>query len=361
MSAARRPGGGWFTQSYDKLLLAVVLTLLLFSGIFLLIRTDQAKRADGGSVADLSGTGKRSAAPVDLAPITNLMVSVVQPLQVSSQSRRLMVGELRVASITNGAPIAYDAKIDPFFNVPQPAIDDDPDSDGDGLTDKQELLAGLDPMDASDATSDLDGDGYSNSEELSAGTSLKDKEDYPPPVAKLRLVRTVVNPFKFRFLGVSKLPDGDRFQLNLRSLERTYFARLGDTIEGYKVESYEEKTPDGPVLSLQKGTTTIRLVQGRVINQEARMADLILLLDGSRYRRQIGDELKLKDLLYKVVDIKADRVVLRDERDGKESTVSVLSLEERNRLQSENAAPAAPASPESPAVDAAAVTEALFK
>ncbi len=38
-----------------------------------------------------------------------------------AQQRRMMVGELRVASIPDGAPIAYNATKDPFTGAPSPA------------------------------------------------------------------------------------------------------------------------------------------------------------------------------------------------------------------------------------------------
>lgn len=337
MSASPRPGSSWLGQNYDKLALALVLCLLLASAGLLLSKTTQAQQS---SIADPSlqaGWKGRSVDPLDIAPMTNLMALLSQPFQVGPQQRRMLVGELRVASIPDGAPIAYNATKDPFSGAVQPSVDFDPDSDGDGITDKIEIAAGLNPNDPSDANADLDADGYTNAEELQMKTDMKDAKIYPEPVAKLRLVRTVVNPFRFRFLSVSKLPDGDRFQLNLRSLERTYFARMGDEIEGFKVIQYDEKGPEGPVLTLQQGATLIRLIQGRVINQEARSAELIILLDGTKFRRQVGDDLKLKDLLYKVVDIKPERVVLRDERDGRESTVAPWSEEERNRLHNEQA------------------------
>lgn len=348
MTAAPRPGASWLAQSYDKLALAVVLALLLISAFILLAWTTQAQRSSVADAGMQPGWTGKSAATVDTGPLSNMMTLVTQPFQIGNANRRMMVGELRVASIPDGAPIAYNATQDPFSGAAQPAVDYDPDSDGDGLTDKVELASGLNPGDPADAAADADGDGYTNAEELQMGTALKDAAVYPPPVAKLRLVRTVVNPFRFRFLGVSKLPDGDRYQLNLRSLERTYFARMGDEVEGCKVIQYEEKSPDGPAITLQQGETIIRLIQGRVINQEARSADLVFLLDGTRFRRQMGDELKLKDLLYKVVDIKADRVVLRDEREGKESVVSPLTQDERNRLQAEMMPPAATPAPAEP-------------
>lgn len=331
--AARRPGGSWISQSYDKLALVVVLAVLLVSAILLVTRIGGNRRAfDQGTWAQAASAGQR-ATPIDTSAITAAVEQVRAPFQVAAQNRRMMVGELRVASIPDGAPIPYGATANPFTGQPQPSVDDDPDSDGDGISDKLEMVAGLNPGDPSDALGDLDADGYNNLEEIQSGTDLRLASDFPPPVAKLRLFRTLVNPFKLRFLGISRLPDGDRFQLNLRTLERTYFPRMGEEVEGYKLTSYDEKAPEGPTLTMQQGGATIRLVQGRVINQEARMALLVFLLDGTRMRTQMGETFKLKDLSYKVVDIKEDRVVIRDEQEGKETTVNLLSDEERRRLQ----------------------------
>lgn len=348
-AAARRPGGSWVSQSYDKLALVVVLTALLASAILLVLRIGGYRRGfDVRASAQAGDAGKR-ASPIDIALFTDVVHAVSRPYQVPPQGRRMFVGEVRVASIPDGAPIPFGAATDPFTGQPQPAIDFDPDSDGDGISDKLELTHGLNPNDPADATQDQDGDGYSNIEEVQSGTDLRDAEKFPPPAAKLRLVRTVVNPFKLRFLGISRLPDGDRYQLNLRTLERTYFPRMGDEVEGHTLLAYEEKAPDGPTLVLKQGETVIRLIQGRVINQEARSALMIFLIDGSRLRLQLGDEFKLKDRAYKVIDIKVDRVLIRDEQEGKDTTVGLLSDEDRARLQGGGGlAPTAPPASASP-------------
>ncbi len=331
--SASRPGGSWLQQNYDKLALVLSLALLLLSAVFLVLRTGGEQKAFNERMGREAGQSGLAAIPVDTTGVSNLLAVLADPYQVSPAERRLLVGELRVASIPDGAPIPFNATTDPFSGKPQPAVDFDPDSDEDGIPDKAETQWGLNPSDPSDARGDQDQDGYSNLEEYMAGSDPRDSASFPPPAAKLRLVRTVVNPFRFRFLGISRLPDGDRYQLNLRTLERTYFARAGEEIEGFKIVSYEEKTPEGPTLVLQQGAQVIRLIQGRVINQEARTAHLVFLVDATRYRLQLNDEFRIKDRTYKVVDIREDRIVIRDQQDGKLATVGPLTPEDRARLQ----------------------------
>jgi hypothetical protein len=326
--SAQRPGGSWLHQNYDKLALVLALVALLASAAILVIRVGTQRRLFDERLGREAGVVGRPAQPLDLTTVTQALARIEAPFQAQAEGRRFLVGDLRVASIPDGAPIPFAATRDPFSGKEQPPVDYDPDSDGDGIPDKFETKWGLNPFDPTDANSDLDGDGYSNVEEHQAGTDPVDRESFPPPSAKLRLVRTVTDPFRFIFVGIS----GERFQLNTRAGDRTYFVALGDDVEGFNVASYDAAAPGGPTLVLKRGAQTFKLVRGRTITDESRTAFLVFLLDGSRYRVRLNDTITLKDIRYKVVDIREDRIVIRDTTNDKVSTVVLISPEERSRL-----------------------------
>ena len=64
----------------------------------------------------------------------------------------------------------------------------DIDSDNDNISDKDEQLNGLDPLNATDAEADNDGDGYTNAEEIAQGTDIEDANSKPTPVSETRTV-----------------------------------------------------------------------------------------------------------------------------------------------------------------------------
>ena len=334
MSAAR-PGGGLLNQIYDKLALVIVLVLLLGSTVFLILQiTENRRLLQEGSWDKLAGPVK-NVAPVDTSSYEKSIESIKHPFQVSAQGNRTFGGEQRVSCVECGKPIAYNAIECPFCKAAQPEIKtSSTDSDGDGIPDDFEKQAGMNAADPSDGSLDLDHDGFLNVEEFQSHTDLKDPQSFPSPVAKLRLAKTAVVPFKLRFVGVSVLSDGPRYQLNLRSLERTYFTKLGEEVEGYKVVSYDEKAPDGATLTLSHGDKVYPLVKDQVFTvSDARVAQVVSLIDGAVYKVQVGQAVKVKDREYKVIDIQDNHLVIRDEQAGKDTTIGLLSEEEKLRWQ----------------------------
>ncbi|HBA84961.1 MAG TPA: hypothetical protein DCZ95_12775 [Verrucomicrobia bacterium] len=327
-------------QNYEKLILVVVLVLLMGSALFLLLQIGQGQKSlDEAQWEQPQGTLK-SVPPLDTKVYAGLQASLDHPFQSSQTVSRLMVSELRVSCISCGKPIPYSAAKCSFCAAAQPIMinTQDIDSDGDGMSDVFEKSKGLNAMSHEDAALDADGDGFTNFEEFLAGTDLNSATSSPPPTAKLRLIRVVSNPFKLRFQGVQKLADGNRYQLNLRTLERTFFARLGDQIEGFEVVEYVPETTEGPTLILRQGTTTIRLVKGRAITQHEMVADMALLIDRSRLRQKLGDVFQVKDVDYKVIDILRDRVLIRNVTTGKNTSVGLLSEGELELLRGSGSA-----------------------
>lgn len=359
MSAARAPGGGgWFGQNFDKLAIVVALLILIGSSVFLVVSVTKYRTDLKNAPWEKSAGTPSAAEKMDMGSYEKSLASLAKPFQVVSARQRMLTGDLRVSCVNDGKPIPYDATVCPYCRAPQPEIRDPEkfDGDGDGLPDAYETKVGLNPVDPSDAVLDSDLDQFTNLEEYSTGTDPMDPKIYPSPIAKVRLVRTFVRPFKLRFLGVSSLgADTEVYQLNLRSLERTYFAKMNDEVEGYVVTAYDANAPEGPTITLKQGDQSMPLVKGKVINQDARSAQMVSLLDKTLYRVQIGDEIMVKEHKYNVVDIKDDRVLIRDEVSGESATVGLLSAEEKSRLQGgdqtgaaspdasmQDAAPAAP-------------------
>ncbi|MBN1269255.1 MAG: hypothetical protein JXB04_06695 [Kiritimatiellae bacterium] len=335
MSAAPRQQAGWLAQNYEKLILVVLLVALLLSALYLVIAIGRVRQ--GVARQDwVRPTGEqRMVQPADTNALAGELASLKAPFQTAAQTEQMMVSPLRVACVSCSKPVDYHAASCPFCGAKQPEIRDPDkvDSDGDGLPDKFELAQGLDPFNPADAVADKDQDGFTNLEEYLAGTSPSDQGDCPSPMAKLRVARVVTHPFKLRFQGVQKMPDGEvRYLLNLRSLEQSYFVKIGDEVEGFTVVEYRENITQGPYgpidkseLILQKGSETIRLVKNELRTEYERAATLIFLIDAERYQVRIGDTFKLKGREYKVIDIGQDRVRIRDVETGKDATIGRIS------------------------------------
>ena len=372
MSETSRVKSSWLNQNYDKLILVVVLVVLLASALFLVFSIGKDRRALAEATWEQLGSEVKKAQPIDMASYQLIKTQIDQPFQATQTVSRMMVSELRVTcvNVECGKPIPYSASECPFCNTKQPVIvrPEEMDSDADGLTDQVEQKLGLNPLDPDDATADTDSDGFSNIEEYQAGTSLTDPASFPSPSAKLRLGRVATTPFMFLFKGISQIsqtPGGERYQLNLRSLERTFFVGMGEEVEGFKVIKYEPATNDiPPVITLQQAEKTIRLVMGKTLTQEEMVAILVFMIDSSRYRVRVGDVFKIREQEYKVIDIKRNEVLIRDLTFNKDMTVAPLTETEKDvlreresmRLRSESMPPSGPVVQEAPPVNGVLTT-----
>lgn len=336
MTATPRGRSNWFLQNYEKIILIFVLTGLLGSALFLILEISATKQELTEARWEKPQLPPKMVAPVDLATSEQALAAIHKPIQAGSHSNRLMVSELRVSCIECQKPIPFSATVCPFCQAKQPEQQkpDEVDNDGDGIPDEFERAHGLNPQDHDDAYRDMDSDGFSNLEEFQSKTDINNAAEYPSPAAKLRIVNIGTNPFKLRFQGEAHMPDGSmRYQLNLRSLERTYFVSVGQSAEGFEVMEYTTNAPGGATIVLKKGDTVIRLTKGKVVDQFEKIADLVFLIDGSRYRVKIDDTLTIRERDYKVIDIKGNGVLIRDVKTSKDTMVGPRSESEKSMLQ----------------------------
>jgi len=265
---------------------------------------------------------------------------------------RTMVSELRVSCVKCGRPISYNALDCPFCLAEQPPIVDIEtlDTDGDGIPDKVELDWGLNPQDSADAAQDIDGDGFTNLEEFRAGTDPRDPESMPDPVVKVRVAGIRAVPFVLRYVGTQRMPDGSaRFLLNLQSLERSYFAKLGDIVLGYKVDTHDPEGKTGETLTMirQSDQRPVVLVKGRPVTEQELAILFVSLLDRrSLPVQRLNDVFIFRGVEYKVVDIRRDSVVIQKVKTGEKVTIPQISGDERAAMVPGAAAPAAAPGPE---------------
>ena len=231
-------------------------------------------------------------------------------------------------------PIPITAEVCPFCRKeqPKPPLKD---MDGDGMLDDWEDAHELNAGDPSDADRDPDDDGFTNLEEFMADpqTDPRDQASRPPIVTKLHVIGIEPEPFGLLFKSRSILPGGlVSFAINprRRKQDRTYFKELGETVEGFKLETFEEKfeeekmpggwtrKKDVSVLTLSRGKKLIPLTLGRRVSYQEWMAELVFDADDSEYSVRADDIITLAGTKYKVIRIdgKQETVVIQSENSG---------------------------------------------
>ncbi len=326
----------WLRSAYDKLALAVVLFALLLSvvllGVFVGHENRELAAAGLGSLPQEAPGRSRAA---DLNALYDAIENLADPFQLA-RAGRLLTAETRVACLKCNRPIPAGAEVCPYRGcgaAQQLAeVQDKPeDSDGDLMPDPWEDQFSLDPG-ADDARQDADGDGWDNLEEFRAGTDPRNPALHPDPVGKLRWIKTQWTILPFSFQSILHPAPGDNvFVLKNRRQARDYYVRVGDTVDGgYKVEAFEPKTrevvrpslgsqpivEDVSVLKLSKDGKLIALTLGQEAQPGDLAAELIFLVDQTRYSVKTGSGVTLKNVPYKVVDIQKEAVVVSNTLSG---------------------------------------------
>ncbi len=251
---------------------------------------------------------------LDVAPFEKARDEIVGPFQIDTSSWTNEVWcpvfsvARRVWCVECKLPIPFVDAVCPFCRADQP-LDEvenpDRDLDEDGMKDLWELEHGL-PDDFNNAGSDSDSDGWTDMEEYLSGTNPSDAKDSPPVERKMRLRGIAARPFQLKFKSVSVMPDGsNKFALNLfrkGKAPRTYFRRLGEAVEGFKLAKYEKKT----VMKRLPGWSEAREVDVSVLTLE-----------------RIGKEIPL----IRAVDVQHDEYRVLMTCELSETPIPVLSLE----------------------------------
>ena len=319
-------------RHYDKLL-ALLMAAGLFAVLVLLgLRMGTLQEQSHQFVADVDGMKPMylKAKPIDVTTYEAARQQIAAPfLLPGAWTNLLFVPETRVWCVDCRRPIPFLATVCPFCHASEP---DSPkqDMDADGMPDEWEERYKLNPRDPSDAALDSDNDGFSNLEEYMYGTDPRDPNSTPSLAYKLRLVSIEAEPFTLLFRSLIKQQDGSyKFGINTRARDRTYFVKIGETVEGFKVEKFESKFVDvdrggarvqvnKSILTLSRGGKLIELVYGEAVPISDYTAHLMFIPDKSTYVVKKGGSFELKNRKYKVLDIDsgAEVVVIEREIDG---------------------------------------------
>ncbi len=338
-------------EHYDKVIAFVVLLALLGSLALLWGKLNDMKRDEVKFEGWLEALRpfNPDAAQVDSAPYEAARHALESPLQLAVPGGEqpdlawMFVPESRFNCRECRHPVAVGAEICPFCNTPVVlAVEPELDHDGDGMPTEWERQYGLDPFDPSDAHKDLDGDGWTNLEEFLDGTDPTDPKSRPSAVGRLKLEGITGTQFALRFNSRMTTASGPAFGLNYRLPNgeiRTQFVKIGDTVEGFKVEGYEpkEEAAKPPAMIKQDVSEltlltprgdTITLVKGQARQHIELVATLSLSLSGQEQRFEVrkGDPLEVDGGKYSVIDVDdRDRhVILKLE--GADSVITIRQV-----------------------------------
>lgn len=305
-------------RRYDRVILGGMLLALLLGVLvlaFFLYGTAGLKQATELEVARLTPRNPDTT-PADLSALVAATERLKQPPQIAVATNAIFAPGMRTACVACSRPIPLEADQCPFCAASQPP-DHDPkaDSDGDGMPDEWEKRFSLDPRNPIDATQDPDEDCFTNIEEYRAGTDPNDAASAPPISEKLKLLKVVPRPFYLVFQTVNRGADGAMaLQINNIVTKQSYFRKLGEDVEGFKlvelVEKKEERLVRGTrmmvdvsELVIQRNGQKIRLTMGRENLQLEFSALLLFTCDGSEHPVKRGGTLRLAGNTYVVIDI----------------------------------------------------------
>ncbi|MFO7870240.1 MAG: Amuc_1099 family pilus-like system protein [Kiritimatiellia bacterium] len=147
--------------------------------------------------------------------------------------------------------------------------------------------------------------------------------------------------------GRLKLSCRLKFQLNLRSNKRTYFAEMGEEVQGFKLHMYKpmfesrttstgERLEDFSILTLRRGNKLIPLVKNKKVQYDEFIAHLHFALDNTEYVKRVNDRLDLRDkkgdvIAYEIRGIDSERQIVVIRRLSDEEEIPIRKFPEGDR------------------------------
>lgn len=227
--------------------------------------------------------------------------------------------------------IPPDAEVCPFCDTAQTVGPRD--TDGDGITDRQEITWGMNPNDADDVYLDPDGDGFPTLYEFENGTDPTDADSTPELIKFVRLQDVEESSIEFELRGTAKLGDDWTLQLFWKypgeDRGTTAYVRTGRTFGRngeFLAESFIEKRTlkdnryvDESVAVIRSGRYEVKL--GRTgDSRSGSMTDSTAILEtifgpDLELAVRVDETIEVGKKSYKVVDITRKAVVLQPDAD----------------------------------------------
>ena len=299
----------WLSRVYDRLI-AVVVLIAMFAALILLATSAQRNKVDQVAFdQELENLKPRheKAAPADKSLFEAADRVMQTPPQIGEWPVRLLVPELRVRCSNCDRPIPYASTECSFCKATQPFALVDPFK-------KWLEKYGLNPADPDVDSADPDKDKFTNRQEYDFGTNPTDAADHPPFLAMLGVEDIKPIPFALVFQGLIKIQGETQFQINLRKGGKTYLAKIGQEVEGFKLVAFEENTSDGPVLTVERAGKQIPLIKNKVVPRSEYEVTLSLKNDTAKFLVRGESDFDLKGAKYRVkgVDMPGMRVLIHD-------------------------------------------------
>ncbi len=218
-------------------------------------------------------------------------------------------------------------------------INNDGDSDNDGIPDNVENRWGTNPK-VADSESDKDGDGFANIYEYKNKTDGSKARNHPPLCQRLYLQEIRRSPLDIKLKKITTYGEKDKsnwdVQINTQNGRKSRFIVLGDTVrigsKDYKLIDIVPKTikerrrnvmvkvdVSEIVLKSVKGNDTITAIRNKDVFSSKPQAALIDELDGREYLVEEGAKMTIGDAStgkesYMVVSVDPgkERVTMRD-------------------------------------------------